>query len=59
MEHYDVLNAILANTCVKEWREGDKKVFEIDLHCTVARVTATLISTVDTFQYEINGLEFV
>lgn len=57
MDHYDVLNAILANDCPRSTEnDGLIKTFEFELHCVTVRIKAELISTVDTIQYKI--LEF-
>lgn len=57
LDHYDVLNAILANDCPKSMEDdGFVRTFEFELHCMTVRIKTRLISTVDTIQYEI--LEF-
>lgn len=58
MEHYDVLNAILSEDCPREIMEdGLVRIHEFELHCMTVRITAKLISTVDTIQYEILDFE--
>ena len=60
MEHYDVLNAILANDCPRRSSvDGMTKTFEFDLHCARVRVKAELISTVNTIQYKIVDFELI
>lgn len=60
MEHYDVLNAILTNDCPSHTSiDGVIRTFEIELHCSIVRIEAELISTVDTIQWKILNFEVV
>lgn len=63
MDHYEGLNLMLANACprgVVDAGDGDEyKIFEFDLHCDVAKVTAELISTIGTIQYRIVSVEII
>lgn len=63
MDHYEGLNLLLANACPKEIidaGDGDYyKVFELDLHCDIAKVTAEVISTVGTIQFRIVSMEII
>lgn len=60
MEHYDVLNEMLANNCPTSMSEdGLVRTFVFELHCMEVRITAELISTVDTIQYKILEFEMV
>lgn len=56
LDHYDVLNAMLAGNCPIT-RAGDEMTFEFELHCTTVRIKAELISTMDTIQYKILDFE--
>lgn len=56
--HYDVLNVMLAENCPLT-RDGDEVTFEFVLCCRTARITAELISTVDTIQYKILEFEII
>jgi hypothetical protein len=73
MNHTDTLNLLLANACPANVTRGDgspifnpgtdKKMsddlytFNLDLHCVNAVITARLVSTVETIQYEIVSCE--
>lgn len=62
MEHYDVLNAILATDCPRDsWEfEGRLfKLFEFEVHCAIIKIIAELVSTVDTIQYKIVKFEVI
>lgn len=52
------MNKLLANTCRKEM-VGDIEVFELELHCAIARVTAVLKSSINELQYDILNVEIV
>lgn len=57
MNHYDVLNAMLAENCPTDKSEdGLINDFEFEGCCVSFRIKAELISTVNTIQYKI--LEF-
>lgn len=58
MWHETALNKMLANACPREVVD-DIKVFEFDLHCATARVTAELVSTVGEIKYNILNVEIV
>ena len=59
MTHTEALDLILANTCPSDAPRGDVLTFDLDLHCTVARVQARLLSTMNTIQYEIVSVEIL
>lgn len=58
MDHYDVLNAMLAENCPTDKSEdGMVSDFEFEGCCITFRIKAELISTVDTIQYKILKFE--
>lgn len=56
MTHEEALNLMLANSCHNTNLDGND-VFIFEGHCLMFRITAKLISTLDTIQYEIINLE--
>lgn len=60
MNHETAFNLLLANCCPKGSvgpAADNIDVYEFDLHCRTARVTAKLVSTVNTIQFEIISVE--
>lgn len=57
MNHTEALNLLLANSCRVDHGEDDLRTFVFDLHCVEAKITARLVSTVDSIQYEIINVE--
>lgn len=59
LSHEDVLNKILAATCVQQPIGDDEiRTFRIDCHCVTAVVKARLKSTYREIQYDILDLSF-
>lgn len=58
MDHEYALNHLLANAC-PTWvsDDGDIRQFTFDIHCVEAVITAKLVSTVDSIQYEIISID--
>lgn len=60
MTHEEAFNLLLANCCPKGsagHAADNTDVYEFDLHCRTARVTAKLVNTVNTIDFEIISVE--
>jgi len=56
MNHEQALNMMLANSCHNTDAEGND-IFMLEGHCLTFRVTARLVSTLETIQYDIVNVE--
>ncbi len=57
MNHTEVLNAMLANSCSSDNLSSDIWTFYFEGHCIEYKITAKLLSVVPTITYEIISFE--